>query len=182
MNRSFLRNTLVLAALVVAPAMVEAQVTDVASVTLNATRDETISVTAAAALNLGASIADNSTANNFPALTITTDYTINGGVNLIVLAYFGDPANALVSGTNAIPASRIEATADGVASYTAITGAVQDGFGVAGGTLQLESKAIPAGSAIGSETTTLNLRINTTGLQVPAGSYSGTLNLRAYVQ
>jgi hypothetical protein len=53
---------------------------------------------------------------------------------------------------------------------------------VAGGSLQLFSQAVGAGSYLGSRTDQLDLRLDLTGTTTVAGVYTGTLNLQAIVQ
>ncbi|MEO8089468.1 MAG: hypothetical protein ABI703_04135 [Gemmatimonadales bacterium] len=54
--------------------------------------------------------------------------------------------------------------------------------GVAGGSLQLFSQNVGAGSYFGSRTDQLDLRLDLTGTTTMAGDYTGTLNLQAIVQ
>jgi hypothetical protein len=53
---------------------------------------------------------------------------------------------------------------------------------VAGGSLQLFSQAVGAGSYFGTRTDQLDLRLDLTGTTTVAGDYTGTLNLQAIVQ
>jgi hypothetical protein len=54
--------------------------------------------------------------------------------------------------------------------------------GVAGGSLQLFSQAVAAGSFFGSRTDQLDLRLNLAGTTTMAGDYTGTLNVQAIIQ
>lgn len=189
MARMKLRNTMMLvAALVVAPAAAQAQVgtfSNIESIDLAATRDASITIGVSTnTLTMASAIVDNSTANSFGGLTISTDYSVNAGTNVVLYGYFGSATSALVSGTNSIPSSWVEGSTDGVTfapfSGMALTGG--GSWGVDNATLVLRNIAIPAGGAAGSVSTNLDLRLNTTGRQVVAGNYAGQLQLRAVVQ
>ena len=66
--------------------------------------------------------------------------------------------------------------------YSPFTAAGVAGVGVAGGSLQLFSQAVAAGSFFGTRTDQLDLRLDLTGVTTMAGDYTGTLNLQAVVQ
>jgi hypothetical protein len=86
-----------------------------------------------------------------------------------------------VNGTNFIPSSKVEGRV-GATAYAPFTGAALGGVGVAGGSLQLYSQAVGAGSFFGTRTDQLDLRLDLTGTTTLAGDYLGTLNLQAIVQ
>ena len=86
-----------------------------------------------------------------------------------------------MNGTDAIPSSKVEGRVN-AAAYVPFTGAAVGGVGVAGGSLQLFSQAVGAGTFLGSRTDQLDLRLDLTGTTTLAGDYTGTLNLQAIVQ
>jgi hypothetical protein len=128
-----------------------------------------------------ANITDNSFANNFTPVSLTTDWNLTSGSTVRLIGWFATPAQALVNGADAIPSSKVEGRV-GAAAYTPFTGAAVGGVGVAGGSLQLFSQAVGAGSYFGTRTDQLDLRLNLTGTTTMAGDYTGTLNVRAVVQ
>jgi hypothetical protein len=157
------------------------------TVTLNATKQPVISLTAtASSLTLPGGITDNSNANVFPSLPVTLDWTLTGGSTLSLVGWFATPASALANGTATIPSSRVEGKLSTSATWSAFTGnAVTAGAntaGVAGGSLVFDNIAL-AGNLTNSANRSLDLRLNLAGFgPTVAGDYTGTLNLRAIVQ
>jgi hypothetical protein len=154
---------------------------NVATVALTATRAATLSVTPNASVATLASITDNSNANNFTAVSLTTAWNLSAGSSVRLVGWFGTPAQALANGTNFIPSSKVEGRV-GATAYAPFTGAPVGAVGVAGGSLQLFSEAVAAGTFFGSRTDQLDLRLDLTGTTTVAGDYTGTLNLQAIVQ
>lgn len=152
-----------------------------ATVTLNATKSSTLTVTPSVASANLASITDNSNANNFPSFSVTTDWNLTSGTSVDLVGWFGTPTDALVNGTAKIPSSRVEASVNSGA-YSAFSGAPVGGVGVAGGSMLLSSQAVAA-NLQASNTDNLDLRLNLVGFPTTtAGTYTGTLNLQAVVQ
>jgi hypothetical protein len=87
----------------------------------------------------------------------------------------------LANGTEFIPSSKVEGRV-GASAFAPFSSAAVGGVGVAGGSLQLFSQAVAAGSYFGTRTDQLDLRLNLTGTTTRAGDYTGTLNLQAIVQ
>jgi hypothetical protein len=154
---------------------------NVATVALTATKNATLTVTPNASTATLASITDNSNANNFTPVSLTTSWNLTAGSSVRLIGWFATPAQALVNGTDFIPSSKVEGRV-GAAAYAPFTGAALGGVGVAGGSLQLFSAAVGAGSFFGSRTDQLDLRLDLTGTTTLAGDYLGTLNLQAIVQ
>ena len=105
-------------------------------------------------------------------------------MSLCAVGYFQNPAAALSSGTDAIPASAVHGRVTGSGPTTAYTPFTQTGctggVGTSGGSLELLESVL---TGTGSATATLSLRLDLTGRPVlPAGQYVGTLNIRAVVQ
>jgi len=126
--------------------------------------------------------------NSFPSpVVIRTDWNVSPGqTNAVELvAYFAVPAQALVGGATLIPSSRLEGrvTTGLPAAFTAFTQNGIGGVGTAGGSLQLFSEAIGGGNKNAFRTDNLDLRLNLVGFPtLPAGSYTGVLNIRAVTQ
>jgi len=153
----------------------------VTSVTLNATQASTLVVTANTPASSIASIAAGTTTEFAPAVNVTTAWNLTGGANVQLVGYFGTPSQALASGTNYIASNLVEGRI-GAAGFAPFTGPAVGGVaGVAGGSLVLFTQAL--GALAGTRTDDINIRLNFTGQPAPAaGSYIGTLNLRAVVQ
>ncbi|HEY8197982.1 MAG TPA: hypothetical protein VIG04_13450 [Gemmatimonadales bacterium] len=154
---------------------------NVATVALTATKAPTLSVTPTSAIATLASITDGSNANVFTPLSLTTAWNLTSGSTVRMVGWFGTPAQALVNGTDFIPSSKVEGRVNAV-PYAPFTGAPVGAVGVAGGSLQLFSQAVGAGSYFGTRTDLLNLRLDLTGTTTMAGDYTGTLNVQAIVQ
>ena len=156
-------------------------------VTLNATKNETLSlsgVTASASLVAATGIVDSSTANDFTPISVTTNWNLKTSTSVTLVGYFTTPAQALLNGTNAIASSQVEGklSTQPATSFAAFTGAPVAGAGVAGATLSFWSQAVGGVTLQSSRTDQLNLRLNMTNAIAVAGDYTGTLNLRAIAQ
>ena len=133
------------------------------------------------------SVADNAV-NNFPAPVVSqTAWNVNPGqtntVNLV--AYFTLPAQAMVGGATQIPSSRIlgRMTTGLPVTYTAMTQNALGGVGSAGGSLRLFAVNIGGANKNASRTDNLDLQLNLVGFPtLPAGAYTGVLNIRAVTQ
>ena len=154
---------------------------NVATVALTATKAATLSVTPTSAVATLASITDGSNANVFTPVSLTTAWNLTAGSSVRMVGWFGTPAQALANGTDFIPSSKVEGRVNATA-YAPFTGAPVGAVGVAGGSLQLFSQAVGAGTYFGTRTDVLNLRLDLTGTTTMAGDYTGTLNLQAIVQ
>jgi hypothetical protein len=152
-----------------------------ATVTLNATKTSTLTVSPSASTATLASITDNSNANNFPDVALTTAWNLTTGTSVRLVGWFATPTDALVNGAAKIPSSNVEGGLNG-GGFTAFSGAAVGGVGVAGGTLQLFSEPVAA-NLFNSRNDNLNLRLNLVGFPATtAGLYTGTLNVQAVVQ
>jgi hypothetical protein len=146
----------------------------------------TVTVTSGAAQTI-AGVTDNAL-NNFPSpVVIQTSWNVSPGqtntVNLV--AYFTTPAQAMVGGATQIPSSRIlgRMTTGLPVAFTAITQNGIGGVGTAGGSLRLFGVNIGGGNKDASRTDNLDLQLNLVGFPtLPAGAYTGVLNLRAVTQ
>ncbi|MEP7227224.1 MAG: hypothetical protein ABI785_07670 [Gemmatimonadales bacterium] len=153
----------------------------VATVALTATKAATLSVTPTASTATLASITDGSNANDFTPVSLTTAWNLTAGSSVRLVGWFGAPAQALANGSDFIPSSKVEGRV-GATAYAPFTGAPVGAVGVAGGSLQLFSQSVGAGTRFGSRTDQLDLRLDLTGTTTLAGDYTGTLNLQAIVQ
>ena len=154
---------------------------NLATVALTATKAATLSVTPNASVATLANITDGSNANDFTQVIHTTAWNLTAGSSMRLVGRFGNPAQALANGTDFIPSSKVEGRVNATA-YAPFTGAPVGAVGVAGGSLQLFSQGVGAGTFFGSRTDQLDLRLDLTGTTTMAGDYTGTLNLQAIVQ
>jgi hypothetical protein len=134
-----------------------------------------------------AGVTDNAV-NTFPApIVINTDWNVrhNETNTLNLVAYFTLPAQALVGGGTQIPSSRLQGrmTTGIPTGFTAFTENGLGGVGTAGGSLRLFSLNITNANRKADRTDNLDLRLNLVGFPtLPAGVYTGVLNIRAVTQ
>ena len=157
-------------------------------ITLAATAPSTLSLTLqSGAVQTIAGVTDNAL-NNFPTpVVISTDWNLNPGQTntLNLVAYFTIPAQAMTGGAVQIPSSRIQwrMTTGLPVAFTPITQNAIGGVGSAGGSLALFSIAIGGSNKNASRTDHLDLRLDLVGFPtLPAGAYTGVLNIRAVTQ
>ena len=151
------------------------------SINLNAVLSTSLTVSAAPGL-VNFALVRNGVANGSSTINITTTWILGQGANSVTIwAYFSSVASALSDGVgDNIPSSGVSGSPNGGA-FTTFTGASPF---AAGSSLQIFSVDVSNGNNTGNTVTgthpdTLNLRIDTTGLNLPAGTYTGTLNIRA---
>lgn len=151
------------------------------TIALNANLTESLTVAlSASAVNftLAAGSATNAGSTN---ITATTAWVLKPGRTAVgVYAYFATAASALTDGAgDNIPSSAFY-IADNAGASTALTNTVA--FGGANAGLQLANVAITAANRSASRTDVMAYNINLTGgalPQLPAGTYTGTLNIQA---
>ena len=161
------------------------------TVLLNATVTESLSVTVTGGATVNFNLAPNTAANGgSTTTTIRTAWTLQPGrTRVSVWAWVPNGAAALTDGVgDNIPASAVTATAAGFGSAGGALNAVASG---GAGVPAFVTPAAATGVEIGqihvtgairssSGTATLTWNINTTGVpQLPAGNYTGTVNIQA---
>jgi len=135
-----------------------------------------------------AAVTDNAV-NPFPTpVVISTQWDVNPGQtnSISLVAYFTTPSQALVGGAVQIPSSRVlgRMSTGLPTTFTPFTQAAVAGAGSAGGSLTLFSENIsgPNKGAL-TRTDNLDLQLNLVGFpDLPVGTYTGTLNIRAVAQ
>jgi hypothetical protein len=172
-----------LAGMVLAASLASAQVINsgAQTIALNATLNESLTVGLSAnSVNfpLTAGSAANAGSTN---ITATTTWVLKPSrTTLRLYAYFAAAATALTDGAgNNIPSSAFF-VADNAGPSTALINTVA--FGGANAGLQLASVAITNANRAGNRADVMAFNINLTGgtlPQLPAGSYTGTLNIQA---
>jgi hypothetical protein len=157
-------------------------------ISLTATSASELSVVVTSgAIQAMPTVTDNAV-NNFPSpVVIQTTWNVQPGqtntVNLI--AFFTLPAQAMVGATTQIPASRIlgRMSTGLPTTFTPINQNGVGGFGTAGGTLRLYSVNVSGSNKNATRTDNLDLQLNLVGFPtLPAGAYTGVLNLRVVTQ
>jgi hypothetical protein len=115
--------------------------------------------------------------NGSATITVNTSWTVNFLIGTVkTYAYFTSAAAALTDGAgDNIASSSVSGSVNGGA-FAAFTGATP----FAGGSgMTLFNTTIFIFNLTGNHSDTLNMRINTTGLNLPAGNYTGVLNIQA---
>lgn len=159
-----------------------------ATVTINATKQASLTI----AINSGgtqtmSSLTDNAVNSFATPVNITTSWDINPSASSVVLVgYFSNPTQALANGTDYIASTLVKGRLGTSGVFNPFSGGAVTGgassVGVAGGTLSLFSQAISGANKKSNRTDDLYLQIDLTGQTVTAGTYAGTLNLRAITQ
>lgn len=157
---------------------------NIAGVNLSATMPDAISVTASPGLVNFALVTNGVTTGN-PAVTVNTAWVLNRNTTVSTYAYFSSSTAALSDGAgHNIPSSSVSSSVNGGgfqtftgncafspnACLTILTQRVRRP--ILGGLLG-------AGNLIGNDSTSLQLRISTVGLSLPAGTYVGVLHIQA---
>jgi hypothetical protein len=150
------------------------------TVLLTGTLVEALTVVAlppAVAFNLSAGGVSTGT----PSVVVATTWILGPSrTNVKVYGYFSTSTAALTDGAgDNIPSADVlgQVTTGSPATMTAFT---QTGpFGAAGASLLLVSQAITSANSTGTRSDTLNLEIQLSGTQLPAGIYTGTLRIQA---
>jgi len=157
-----------------------------ATVSLNASLAESLTVAATpSAVNFA--LVAGGTATGSAPVAITTTWVMSGSRSTVTLTgYFSSATAALTSGGSSpvnIPTSEVfgQVTTGAPTTYTAFTQSpTGTALGVAGASLVLFQQAISGTNRASNRSDNLNLQINLAGQpQLPAGTYTGTLNLQA---
>lgn len=154
-----------------------------ASVTLNATLAETLTIVPNVT-NVNFTLVAGQTATGSVPVQIVTTWVLKQSRSAVNLyGWFVTPAIALTDGLS--PANNIsstlvlgQVTTGAPTTFTAFT--QTNALGTASGGLELFAQSITSSNRSSTRTDSLNLEINlSTLLQLPAGTYTGTLMLEA---
>lgn len=160
-----------------------------ATVALSATLGESLTVSAAptsgSAVNF--TLVSGGTAVGSAPVAMTTSWVMKGSRSSVTLTGYFSSATAALTGTGSspatIPTSEVlgQVTTGAPTTYTAFTQTPGTGaLGTAGASLVLYTQAISGTNRASSRNDNLNLEINLTSQpQLPADTYTGTLNLQA---
>jgi hypothetical protein len=145
-------------------------------VNLSATLPESLTISASPS-SVNFTLASSGTAVGSSQISITTAWALLATRSSLTLYAFASSATAALtdgSGDN-IPAANLTGSPNG-GSFSAFTGNSPFGTGTS---LTIFTQAITTGNLNSTRTDTLNLNINTTGLSLPVGTYTGVLTIRA---
>ena len=161
------------------------------TVVLNARLMESLTVSLTGGTTVSFALLANRAANaGSTTSTIRTSWVLQPGrTGVTVWAWVPNGASALTDGAgDNIPAGVVTAAAAGSGSAGGVLNSVLSGGAgvpdfvtpVAATGVQIGQVRITPGSRTGDTTTTLTWNINTTGVpQLPAGTYTGTVNIQA---
>jgi hypothetical protein len=171
----------VLAMFVASAAYAQALNSGASPIALNATLGESLTLSLSASTVNFTLAAGSATNAGSTGITATTAWTLKPGRTAVgVYAYFASSTAALTDGAgDNIPSSAFF-IADNAGASTALTNTVA--FGGANAGLQLANVTITAANRTASRTDAMAYNINLTGgtlPQLPAGTYTGTLNIQA---
>ena len=148
-----------------------------ATVNLNAILSESLTVVAGPATVNFTPLAPNGTTNGDNPVAITTTWALkNTRTSVKLYAYFAS-ANALTDGAgDNIPTSKVTGKIDGAAVGVPFTSATPFG---ANGVTVFTAALGGAGTFNSTHADTIAMTIDTTGLALPAATYTGVLNVQA---
>ena len=149
---------------------------NVATVNLNAVLAESLTVAAAPA-TVNFTLVPNGTANGSSSITVNTNWALGKTrTSMKVYAYFSSAVGLTDGAGDNIPTSSVLGSIN-AGAFNPFTGGVSP-FGV--NSQVVFSQAIGgAGTFNSSHSDTIALQINTTGLALPAATYTGVLNIQA---
>ncbi len=154
-----------------------------ATVSLSATLSESLTISATPSA-VSFNLVSGGTAAGSAPVAITTTWVLKSSRSTVTLTgWFSNAAQALTSGGATpvyIPTSEVLGQLNS-GTFTAFTQSPGSGdLGVAGASLVLFTQAITTTNVSANRTDNLNLEIDLASqTQLPAGSYTGTLNLEA---
>ena len=178
--RRFLRPLiagLVILGILLAASPASAQLnSNIAGVNLAANLATSLTVTASPGL-VNFALVPNGTVSGSATITINTSWTVRPSVGTVTTyAYFANAVAALTDGVgDNIRSSNVLGSVSG-GLFVAFTG--PSPFAGNSG-ITLSAMKILGNNRTGNRTDTLDMRIRTTGLNLPAGNYTGVLNIQA---
>jgi len=148
---------------------------NIAGVNLAAIMNDSISVSASPGL-VNFTLPANGVVTGNPTLVVTTAWILKPGPTLQTFAYFSNSASALSDGAgHNIPSSSVSGSVNGGAFQT-FTGACAFSANTC---VTVFSVHVTGNQKQGTNNTNFQLRISTVGLKLPAGTFTGVLNIRA---
>ncbi|HTC62807.1 MAG TPA: hypothetical protein VK709_08185 [Candidatus Saccharimonadales bacterium] len=149
---------------------------NIAGVNLAANLTTSLTVTASPGL-VNFPLIRSGITNGSATITINTSWTLSPSVGSVkTYAYFTSAAAALTDGAgDNIPSTSVSESVDGGA-FGAFTGVSPY---AAASSVTVSTIRILGNNKSGTQSDTLNMRINTTGLNLPAANYTGVLTIQA---
>jgi len=145
-----------------------------ATVNLNAVLGESLTVTASPG-TVNFTLAASGPSTGSVPVAITTAWALGSSRTKVNLFAYFTTVNALTDGAgHNIPSANVSGSVNSGAFATFTTAGA---FSTQ--SLQVFSQALAAGTFNSSRSDNLNLRIDTTGLGLPVGTYTGVLNIQA---
>jgi hypothetical protein len=176
-NLTLVKALLFLVLVVLFPSLANAQLnSNIAGVNLTAVLTTSLTLSASpGAVNFN--LVPSGVANGSGTVAVTTTWTLVPSVGAVtVWAYFSTAVAALSDGAgDNIPSSSVLGSPNGGA-FAPFTGVSPF---AAGSSLQIFTVRILGNNRTGTRVDNLDLRINTTGLNLPAGTYSGVMHIQA---
>jgi hypothetical protein len=175
-RKSMLVGGLALAAAIAPASRAQAINSNVATVNLNAVLAESLTVAAAPA-TVNFALVPNGVANGSSSITVTTNWALGKTrTSMKVYAYFSSAVGLTDGAGDNIPTSSVLGSVN-AGAFAAFTG----GAGPFGVNSQLVFNQVVGGAGTFNAThvDTVALRIDTTGLALPAATYIGVLNIQA---
>ena len=158
-------------------------------ITLGGARINLLSVTVTSGSVQSIAAVQDNAINPFPTpIVIQTRWDVNPGQvgSISLVGYFTTPAQAMTGGTVQIPSSRVRGrmTSGLPTTFTPFSQAAVAGAGTAGGSLELFRDNITGpNKGVLTRTDNLDLQLDLVGFpDLPVGTYTGTLNIRAVAQ
>lgn len=147
-----------------------------ATVNLNATLPESLTVSATPS-TVNFTLAASGVSTGSAQVSITSAWALsNTRTNVSLYAFCSSTAAALTDGSgHNIPSASVSGSANSGA-FTAFSGNSPFGTGTS---VTIFSQSVSGSSLNTSRTDTLDLEINTTGLNLPVATYTGVLTIRA---
>jgi hypothetical protein len=176
-NLTLVKALLFLVLVALFPSLANAQLnSNIAGVNLTAVLTTSLTLSASpGAVNFN--LVPSGVANGSGTVAVTTTWTLVPSVGAVtVWAYFSTAVAALSDGAgDNIPSSSVLGSPNGGA-FAPFTGVSPF---AAGSSLQIFTVRILGNNRTGTRVDNLDLRINTTGLNLPAGTYSGVMHIQA---
>lgn len=152
-----------------------------ASVALQATLGESLTISTGAVSQVTFNLTDGQTATGNAPVPITTTWVmLPSRTSVQVYGYFASSTAALTDGYTTpdnIPSADVSAQGGALGTYTAFS-QTNSGFGGASAGLLLDTVSISSSNFVGTKTDDISLQIAAPA-QLPAGTYTGTLTFQA---
>lgn len=155
---------------------------NIGSITLNASAAQTLTVAVTSGSTVNFTLAQGAAAAGDVSPAISTSWNLNPGLTgaVTLFGYFNTPSAALTDGVYDIASTYVQGrmTTGSVATFTSFT--QTNAVGPASGSLLLMTENITGVNKIKTRSDNLDLQVNLTASPtVPASSYTGTLRIQA---